>query len=79
MVATVAVCTLSDCRNCSLLLCTDIVHKAFYNIDALKILQQNIKLLFLKSTLTTTVGSADVRDWQMAGALRQPPTSPGCR
>jgi len=25
------------------------------------------------------VVSADVRDWQTAGALRQPPASPGCR
>jgi len=25
------------------------------------------------------VGSADVRDLQMAGALRRPPASPGCR
>jgi len=24
------------------------------------------------------VGSADVRDWQTAGALRQPPASLGC-
>jgi len=24
------------------------------------------------------VGSADVRDWQTAGALRRPPASPGC-
>jgi len=22
--------------------------------------------------------TADVRDWQMAGALRRPPASPGC-
>jgi len=25
-----------------------------------------------------SVVSADVRDWQTAGALRQPPASPGC-
>jgi len=26
----------------------------------------------------TQVESADVRDWQTAGALRRPPASPGC-
>jgi len=30
------------------------------------------------NVIRTQVGSADVRDWQMAGALRQPPVSPGC-
>jgi len=27
---------------------------------------------------TTPVGSANVRDWQTAGALRRPPASPDC-
>ena len=34
--------------------------------------------VFTTMTPIKWVGSADVRDWQMAGELWQPPTSPGC-
>jgi len=34
--------------------------------------------MYIVMASTGTMGSADVREWQMAGALRRPPASPGC-